>query len=128
MLEGKIGKEIPESSRFKFLGKIFASSFVLSEVKDNTSAFVENTISISPKVARAKFLGNDRLFYVINISKFGTFKKSFAMITSLNFTLDAALFCWYEQKWFLWTTAAQSAEKHEDERGVTWYLQREMYT
>ena len=37
----------------------------------------------SSKVSRAKFLGNDELFYFISIYKFASFKNPFAMITSL---------------------------------------------
>ena len=46
--------------------------------------FVENTISNSPKVPRAKFLGSDELFCFSNICKFGSFKNPFAMIISLS--------------------------------------------
>ena len=35
VLEGKIGKEIPESTRLEFLKKIFANNFALSDAKDN---------------------------------------------------------------------------------------------
>ena len=37
VLEGKIGKEIQESSRFEFLEKFLANNFALSDVEDNTS-------------------------------------------------------------------------------------------
>ena len=37
VLEGKTGKEIPESSRFEFLEKFLANNFALSDVDDNTS-------------------------------------------------------------------------------------------
>ena len=37
VLEGKTGKEIPESSRLGFLEKFSANSFALSDVEDNTS-------------------------------------------------------------------------------------------
>ena len=37
VLEGKIGKEIPESSRLKFLEKFLVNSFALSDAEDNTS-------------------------------------------------------------------------------------------
>ena len=37
VLEGKAGKEIPESSRFEFLEKFLANNFALSDVEDNTS-------------------------------------------------------------------------------------------
>ena len=37
VLEGKAGKEIPESSRFEFLEKFLANNFALSDAEDNTS-------------------------------------------------------------------------------------------
>ena len=40
VLEGKIGKEIPESSRLEFLEKFSANNFVLSDAEDNTSGLL----------------------------------------------------------------------------------------
>ena len=37
VLEGKTGKEIPESSRLEFLEKFSAKNFALSDAEDNTS-------------------------------------------------------------------------------------------
>ena len=37
VLEGKTGKEIPESSRLEFLEKFLANTFALSDTEDNTS-------------------------------------------------------------------------------------------
>ena len=37
VLEGKTGKDIPESSRLEFLEKISVNNFYLSDVEDNTS-------------------------------------------------------------------------------------------
>ena len=37
VLEGKTGKEMPESSRLEFLEKFLANNFALSDEKDNTS-------------------------------------------------------------------------------------------
>ena len=37
VLEGKTGKEIPESSRLEFLEKFSAHNFTLSDREDNTS-------------------------------------------------------------------------------------------
>ena len=36
VLEGKVGEEIPESSRSEFLAKFLASDFALSDGEDNT--------------------------------------------------------------------------------------------
>ena len=37
VLEGKTGKEIPESSRLEFTEKFSANDFALSDAEDNTS-------------------------------------------------------------------------------------------
>ena len=37
VLEGKTGKEIPESSRSEFLVRFSANNFALSDAEDNTS-------------------------------------------------------------------------------------------
>ena len=37
VLEGKRGKEIPESSRLQFLEKFLAYNFALSDAENNTS-------------------------------------------------------------------------------------------
>ena len=46
VLEGKAGKEIPESSRLEFTEKFSANNFILSDAAHNTS--IENTISSFP--------------------------------------------------------------------------------
>ena len=40
VLEGKTGKEIPESSRVEFSGKFLRNSFALSNAEDNTSGLL----------------------------------------------------------------------------------------
>ena len=37
VVEGKTGKEIPDSSRLEFLEKFSANNFALSDAEDNTS-------------------------------------------------------------------------------------------
>ena len=94
VLEGKTGKEIPESSRLEFIEKFLANNFALSEAEDNTSEplnrggvadlpLLRTLLAILPKVPRTKFLENDRLFCFSSICKFGSFKNPFATITSL---------------------------------------------
>ena len=71
VLERKMGKVKPESSRLEFLDKFLANNFILPDAEDNTSrsldrggiafAFVENTISNLPEVLRAKFWVSKRL-------------------------------------------------------------------
>ena len=88
------GKEIPESSRLEFLEKFPAKNFALSDVEGNTSGLLNRggiadfpllrTLSNLPKVLRAKFLGSNGLFCFISICEFGSFKNSFATVTSLS--------------------------------------------
>ena len=40
VLEGKRGKETPESSRLEFLEKFLGNNFALSEAEDNTSGLL----------------------------------------------------------------------------------------
>ena len=96
VLEGKTGKEIPDSSRLEFLEKFSASKqffFIrcgrqhlraVEQRRYSRFTFVENAISNSPKVVRAKFLGSNGLFCFIRICKFGSFKNTFASIISLS--------------------------------------------
>ena len=52
VLEGKIGKEILESSRLEVSEKILANNFAKSDAEDNTVRSF-NTNNNSPKVPRA---------------------------------------------------------------------------
>ena len=81
VLEGKTGKELPESSRLEFLEKFSANIFALSDAEDNTSGPLNRRVIAdlpllripltngvlnkgnSPKVTRAKFLENNRLLF-----------------------------------------------------------------
>ena len=47
VLEGKSGKEIPESSRLEFLEKFSANSFALSDAEDNTFQHLKTTGQLS---------------------------------------------------------------------------------
>ena len=48
VLEGKKGKEIPESSRLEFLEKFSANNFALSDAEDNTSGLDTEGIANLP--------------------------------------------------------------------------------
>ena len=83
VLERKEHKEIPEPSRLEFLENISANNFGVSDVEDNTSGplnrggiadlpllITENTISKSPVVLRAKFMGSNGFFCFLSMCKF----------------------------------------------------------
>ena len=68
VLEGKTGKEIPESSRLKFLERLLANNFSLQDAEDNTSwplnsggivdlPLLRTLLTIRAKTIRGKFLG-----------------------------------------------------------------------
>ena len=123
----------------EFLETFLGNSFALSDVEDNTpSCWIEVLV----EVLRANFFGFHGFFNFIN-SKFGSFKDPFAMICKLvcklmilqlaclNFTLDSQdLYCWFKRKnRYLWImAAAQAAENHGDEWGLTWYLRWGIFT
>ena len=130
VLERKTGKEIPESSRLEFLEKVLANNFALSDAEDNNSSllnrggiysrftFVENTISNSPKVLRAKFLGVMDSFVLITSLSELYFRFRFILLVQMK-----------KKKRFLWSmAAAQAAENHGDECGSTCYLWWVVYT
>ena len=94
VLEGKIAKEIPESSRLKFLEKFSANNFALSDAEDSTSGLLNRggivdlpllrtLLAIHQKSRESSFWEViDSCF--ISICKFGSFKNPSATITSLS--------------------------------------------
>ena len=91
VLEGKTGKEIPESSKLEFLEKLLGNNFVLSDEEDNTSGALNREGIVDLPLLRLlnsnspkpKFLGSDGLFWYSSTYKFGSFKNLFAIITCL---------------------------------------------
>lgn len=81
---------IPKLSRFLFLEKLFANSFASSAAEDNTSSPLKRGIIDLPFLRTLLVI---HLFWFISMSKFGSFKNHFLMITiaGLNSTLDADL-------------------------------------
>ena len=110
VLEGKTGKEIPESSRFEFLEKFLANNFALSDAEDNTSVplnrggtadlpLLRILLAICQKSREPSFWEvMDSCFS--SVCKFGSFKNPFTMITSQSeiYFRFKDLFCWYKQK------------------------------
>ena len=92
VLEGKPGKEIPESSRLEFLEKFIANDFALSDAEGNTSGplnwrgiadilLLRTLLAIHQK-SRQPSVWEYSCF--ISICKFSSFQNPFAMITSLS--------------------------------------------
>ena len=87
VLEGKKGKEIPESSRLEFLGKFLANSFALSDAKINTSGPLLNREGIAD-LPLLRILSREPNFGEMTgsfiLSAYASFKNPFATITSLS--------------------------------------------
>ena len=143
VLEEKTGKEIPESSRLEFLEKFSANNFALSDVEDNTSGplnragiadlpLLRTLLAIRQKSREPRFwevMDSFVLSAYANLAASRTLLQP--LLGCLNFTLESEdLYCWYKsKKWFLQTmAAAQAAENHVDEWGLTWYFLWGIYT
>ena len=95
VLEGKTGKEIPESSRLEFFEKFSANNLPLSDAEDNTSRplnrggladlpLLRTLLAIRRKSRETSFWEVMDAFVLSAICKFGSFKNPFATITNLS--------------------------------------------
>ena len=87
--------------KIRVLRKVFSKQFcfircrrqhlrAVEQRRYSRFSFVKNTISNSPEIPRAKFMGSNRLFCFIIICKFGSFKNSFQrLLACLSFTLES---------------------------------------
>ena len=92
VLEGKKGKEILESSRLESLEKFSENNFALSDVEDITSGPLNRggiadlpllrTLLAPHQKSQEPSFWEVMNYYVLFICKFGSFKNSFAIITS----------------------------------------------
>ena len=129
--------------KIRVLRKVFSKQFcfircrrqhlwIVGQRRCSRYTFVENTISNSPKVWEANFWEvMDSLVLLAYASLAASRTLLQQLLACLNFTLESEDFSlWYKRKkWFLWTmAAAQAAENHKDEWGLTWYLGWGIYT
>ena len=136
-LEGKTGKKIPELSRSEFLEKFSANNFTLLDAEDNTSRLLNRRgiadlpllrtlLAIRQKSREPSFWEVMDSFVLLAYASLAASRTLLQrLLACLNFTLESEDFSlWYKQKkWFLWAmTAAQAAENHGDEWGLTWYF------
>ena len=132
VLEGKTGKEIPESPRLEFLG--FQQTILLYKMQKTTpsSGWIEEVQQIYlcweyhwqfTKSPESQISGSDLLFCLISTCKFGSFKNPFATITSLcelYFRFRRFIILVHTKKVISMTmAAAQAAENHGDDWGLT---------
>ena len=87
VLEGKTGKEIPESSRLEFIEKFSGNNFALSDAEDNTSGPLNRGGVADLPLSRTLLAIHQKLressFWEV-LCKFGSVKNPFATITSLS--------------------------------------------
>ena len=111
VLEGKTGREIPESSRLEFLEKFSANDLALSNAEDNTSgplnrggiadlSLLRKLLTIRQKSREPSFwqvVGSFVLLAYANLAASRTFSQQ--LLLYLNFTLDSKdLSFWYKLK------------------------------
>ena len=131
VLEGKTGKEISDLS-IELLEKLSANNFALFGAEGNTSRPL-NTGGIGdfPLLRLLLAIHEKSLHVHIHVWQlpFATLLQQ--LLAYLNFNLDSEhLSFWYKwKKWSLQTmAAAQAAENHQEEWGLTWYCQWGIYT
>ena len=111
ILEGKTGKEIPESSRFEFLEKLLANNFALSDAEDNTSGplnrggiadlpLLRTLLAIRQNSREPSFWeAMDSFVLVAHASLAAARTLLQQLLACLNFTLDSEnFFCWSKRK------------------------------
>ena len=108
VLEGKTGKEIPESSRLEFLETFSANNFALSDTEDNTSGLLniggtadlpllQTLLAICQKSCFWEVMDSFDLLAYASLAVSTTLFQQ--LLACLNFTLDSEdLFCQYKQK------------------------------
>ena len=111
VLEGKTGKEIPESSRLEFLEKFSANNFALSDAEDNTSGplnrggiadlpLLRTLLAIRQKSREPSFWEIMDSFVLLAYASLGASRTLLQrLLACLNFTLDSEdLSVWYYRK------------------------------
>ena len=111
VLEGKTGKEIPESSRLESLEKFSANNFALSDAEDNTSSplnrggmadllLLRTLLAIRQKSREQSFwevMNSFALLAYASLAASRTFLLR--LLAYLNFNLESEdLYFWYNRK------------------------------
>ena len=101
VLEGKTGKEIPESSRFEFSEKFLANNFALSDAVDNTPGplrrggitdlhLLRTLLAICQKSQEPSFWEVMVSFALVAYASLAASRTLFQqLLACLNFTLDS---------------------------------------
>ena len=111
VLEGKRGKEIPDSSRLEFLEKFLANNFALSDVENNTSGplnrggiadlpLLRTLLAICQKSREPSFWEVMDSFVLVAYASLAASRTLLQrLLACLNFTLESEDFSlWYKRK------------------------------
>ena len=111
VLEGKTGKETPESSRLEFKEKFSANNFALSDAEDNTSGplnrgsiadlpLLRTLLAIRQKSREPSFWEVMDSFVLLASASLAASRTLLQrLLACLNFTLESEDFSlWYERK------------------------------
>ena len=128
VLEGKTGKEIPESSRLEFLEKFSANNFALSDAEENTPrslntrditdlTLLRTQLAIRQKSREPSFWEVMNSFVLLAYASLAASRTLLQrLLACLNFSLKTEdLSFWYKRI----MAVAQAAENYGDESGVT---------
>ena len=109
VLEGKTGKEIPESPRLEFLERFLANNFALSDGEDNTSGplnrggiadlpLLRTLLAIRQKSREPSFWEVMDSFVLVAYASLAASRTLLQqLLACLNFPSDSEdLFCWYK--------------------------------
>ena len=101
VLEGKTGKEIPESGRLEFLEKFLANNYALSDVEDNTYGplnrggiadlpLLRRLLAIRQKSREPSFWKVMDSFVLVAYARLAASRTLLQqLLACLNFTLDS---------------------------------------
>ena len=111
VVEGKTGKEIPESSRLEFLEKFAANNFALSDAEDNTFGplnresvadlpLLRTLLAIRQKSRESSCWEVMDCFVLLAYASSAASRTLLQrLLACLNFTLEAEdLYFWYKRK------------------------------
>ena len=111
VLEGKTGKEIPESSRLEFKEKFSSNNFALSDAEDNTSGplnrrgiadlpLLRTLLAIRQKSREPRFWEVMGSFDLLAYASLAASRNLLhQLLACLNFTLESEDFSlWYKPK------------------------------
>ena len=110
VVEGKTGKEIPESSRLEFIEKLSANNFALSDAEDKTSGLLNRggiadlpllrtLLAICQNSREPSFWEVMDCFVLLAYASLAASRTLLQrLLACLNFTLESDFSLWYKRK------------------------------